>query len=133
MRLLSTLGGNIVFAAADAVTTAEVTYVPVEGDIIEDAIVTVATNVGTLLSSRAAVVLLEIEALAGTSVGAKTPVARGTTPSAGQAAINDAGTGVVFAAADAVTSARIKYVATPGVGSADASAVSNLVVESSNL
>jgi hypothetical protein len=108
--------GNVLFLAADAVTEAEILYVPYEGDVVED-VIAVASHVGTPLGSRAVALLLEAEALTGGSAGAKTIVARGTAaPSAGQAALLSLPTSVRFAAADAVTSARIKYIAAPGFG-----------------
>lgn len=108
--------GNIVFNGTDAVTAAEVIYVTVEGDIIEE-IVPVVSHVATPSFGRNAVLLLEAEALAGTLPGDKVVDLRGASIATTEAGLNFAGTGVVFATADAVTSARIKYVATPGVGS----------------
>lgn len=119
--------GNIIFQATDAVTAAEVLYLMCEGAIYEETVV-VATNVGTLLGSRSGRLLLEATALVGTTTGAETIVARGTTPATTQAALNDAGTGVVFAAADAVTRATIKYIAAPGIGSEDTAVVPELDV-----
>jgi len=116
--------GTAVFNGTDAVTQAEVTYFPAEGDEYEEE-VDVTSNVGTPLSSKRGVVLLEAEALVGGSVGAKTVVARAGTPSAGQAALNLAGN-VAFAGADAVTRARIRYLAFPGIGSAPAGVGANL-------
>lgn len=107
--------GDLVFLNTDAVTDAEVLYVPVEGALYEEEII-VTSNVGTLGASRSGKLLLEVTALTGGSVGAKTPVDRATTPTAGNAALNLLGTGVVFAGADAITRARVKYIATPGVG-----------------
>lgn len=107
--------GNILFLAGDAVTQAEIVYVPYEGEIVED-IVDVVSDDATLLSSRAAQLLLEAEGLAG-SIASKTVVARNTTsPTAGQASLLANGTTVRFAAADSVTRARVRYIALPGVG-----------------
>ncbi len=117
-----TATGNIIFATADAVTAAEVTYVSAEGDVIEE-IVPVVSHVGAPSSSRGAVILLEAEALTGTSVGVKTVDFRGAAIAAGEAGINVLGTGITFATADAVTRARIKYVATPGVGNGTKAAI----------
>lgn len=119
--------GNVAFFAGEA-TAAEVTYIAEEGPVIEE-VVPVVANVGTLLQSRAARILLSAEALTGTSVGAKTVDFRGAAAAAGEAALNAAGTGVVFAVADAVTSARVRYIATPGVGPTPADPVSTLTVE----
>lgn len=108
--------GNVVFLAGDAVTEAEIVYVPMEGLIIEE-LCTVAANVGTFAQSRRAQQLLSVTATVGGSVGVKALTAlRGATPGAGVAAINLLGTGVVFAAADAVTQCTVRYLSQPGVG-----------------
>jgi hypothetical protein len=107
--------GNVLFLGADAVTEAEVQYLAFEGGIVED-LVAVAANVGTLLGGRGAAVLLEVEALAGGAPGPKTIADRGTTPAAGNAAIQDVPTGIEFAGADAITQARVRYIAQPGLG-----------------
>ena len=95
------------------------TYLAREGYVFED-LVAVATNVGLFLQGRESAQLLEVEALVGTSIGVKSlsvaTAARGATPAAGAAALNLLGTGVVFAAADAVTKCRVRYIAQPGVG-----------------
>jgi hypothetical protein len=109
--------GNIVFAAADAVTEAEVVYIAEEGDVTED-VIPVASNSGTLLANRRAKRVLEVTRLVGTDIGVATVVGRGATPADNQAAANAAGTAIVFNAADAVTSARVKYIAQPGYGNA---------------
>lgn len=112
--------GNIAFLPADAVTFAEVVYVAHEGPVCEDEVDVDAggTEQGALLAGNGAAVLLEVEALAGGATGVFAPVPRGTTPGAGEAAIADDPTLVEFAAADAVTRARIRYVAQPGMGAA---------------
>lgn len=107
--------GDVVFDADDVVTAAEVLYVPAEGDLIEE-VIPVASHSGTLLMSRKGVILREVEALVGSSTGVKTVVARGSSPSAGEAALGNTGATVAFNASDAVTSARVKYIALPGVG-----------------
>lgn len=108
--------GNIVFAAADAVTLAEATYVVAEGDVIEE-VIQVASSVGTLNAGRAASVLIEAVVLTGVVAGAVGINARGTATTTAKAAINDAGTGIVFHANQVVAgTARVKYIATPGVG-----------------
>lgn len=110
--------GNIVFAAADAVTSAEVVYQAVEGDVIEETIQVVA-SVGTLLSGRGAAVLISASVTAGVVLGAVTPSPRGAAAATGEARINTVGTGIAFNAAQVVTgTALVKYVATPGLGSA---------------
>ena len=108
--------GDIVFAAADAITAAVVRYFPIEGEIWEDTI-DIATNVGTLLGGRRAICILSATRLTGGALGVSTPVFRPATPTAGQVAI--VGTDdsqVAFPAADAVTRATIRYLAIPGVG-----------------
>ncbi len=120
-----TATGNLVFATADAVTAAEVYYLTVEGEVIEE-VVPVVSHVATPSQNRAALLLLEATALAGTLSGAKTVDFRGAAIATTEAGINLLGTGVVFATADAVTSARIKYVATPGVGQAKNALGANL-------
>lgn len=107
--------GDILFFATDAVTAADVWYLSAEPQLFtEDVVVT--SNVGTLLGSRSGVILVSATALAGTVVGATTIIARGGAPATTQACLNAPGTGVVFQATDAVTSARIVYYAFPGVG-----------------
>lgn len=118
--------GNIQFLAADAVSEAEVHYIPVEGAIREVEL-GVASNVATLPGGTGAVQLLEVESLAGTLTGTLAIAGRAATPTTGQAASDLAGTGVAFAAADAVTRARIKYVETPGLGNAPGSVLSALI------
>jgi hypothetical protein len=110
-----TATGNIVFATADAVTAAEVYYVTWDGEIIEE-IVPVVSHVATPSSGRGAALLLSATATTGGVVGNKTVDFRGAAIATGEAGINLLGTGVTFATADTVTQARIKYVATPGVG-----------------
>jgi hypothetical protein len=108
--------GDIVFATADAITSAVVVYSSVEGEVFEDTI-DIATNLGTLLGSRRASILLSATRLAGGAVGASTPVARPTTPTAGNAAISATDDSkIAFPAADAVTRATVRYLAVPGVG-----------------
>ena len=112
--------GNIEFAAADAVTIAEVVYIAHEGGIYEDLIDVDAggTEQGSLQGLRGAAMIISVEATAGTATGAKTVAGRGTTPGAGAAAIADDPTLIEFAAADAVTQARVRYIAQPGIGDA---------------
>jgi hypothetical protein len=117
--------GDLVFAAADAVTQAEVVYVQVEGDVVEET-VPVVSNVASLTAGRKGILLISATATAGTSLGAKGILARGTAATAGNAALNLLGTGVAFFGADAVTQATIKYIATPGEGSAKDAIGTNL-------
>ena len=105
--------GDLIFAAADVVTEAEVHYIGADGQVYTDVELGVASNVATLPANG--LLLVRAEALAGTSVGVKTVQSRGATPAAGQAALNKAGTGVDFAGADAVTRAKLTFVAAPEV------------------
>ena len=108
--------GDLEFAAADAITAAYVTYLSTDGEVIEET-VDVASDLATLLSGRRCAVLIEAEALAGTATGDFTPIFAPSTPATLQAAINgDDDQKIEFAAADAVTSARIKYLAMAGEG-----------------
>jgi hypothetical protein len=102
--------GNLAFFADDAVTEAEVLYIPAEGEIIEEDL-TVASNAGPLHFGRKARVLLEAyNTTSGES--ALTVLLRGaSTPSAGEARINVAGGSILFA--NGVTKARVRYIAWP--------------------
>jgi hypothetical protein len=122
--------GNIAFFAGEG-TAAEVTYIAEEGPVIEE-VVPVAANVGTLLQGRAARILLSADALVGTTLGPKAIQLRAGAVAAAQASLNAAGTGVTFAGADAVTSARIRYIATPGVGPTPADPVADITVADKN-
>lgn len=103
--------GDIVVLAADAITSLDLTYQADKYDLAEITL-PVATHVLTLtaaLQAAGVVALLEAEALVGTSTGKKIVLVPGAgAPSAGQARLNVAKTTVTFAAADAVTSARVK-------------------------
>lgn len=107
--------GDILFAAADAVESAEIVYLSHEGEVVEETI-SVASNSGTLLGGKEAFLLIGATSTAGTLTGAFTPVARASTPTTGQAALGVTGKTVVFAAADAVTQATVKYVRFPEIG-----------------
>lgn len=120
--------GDLEFLGADAVTSVEVVYVPVDGTIYEES-VPVAANVGTFLQSKRARTILSVTATAGGSTGAKTLLDRAAAPAAGQASLRLDGTGVTFAGADAVTQATIRYIATPGVGVAPDSIAERLDTE----
>lgn len=109
--------GNVVFLSTDAVTEAELTYLPFEGEIVEE-VVPVASGLASPSGSRRILCALEAEALAGSVTGVKILDDRATAaPATLHAAQNKLGTGILFnVATDAVTSARIKYIATPGFG-----------------
>lgn len=112
--------GDIVVLAADAITDLDVTYVPERGDVLSP-VFPVVSNVLTLPTgapwfARGVVLLLEAEALTGTSTGKKIVLIPGAgAPAAGQARLNLAKTTITFAVADAVTRARVKLL----IGQAD--------------
>lgn len=115
--------GNVAFFGTDAVTEAEITYIPVEGEIVEDTL-TVASNVGLLHGGRKALVILNAENTTGGGSSALTVLARGSAnPAAGNTRIDLTGASLRFEAS--VTSATVRYVAEPlvSVGAALASSV----------
>lgn len=122
--------GDILFAAADAVTQAEILYQPMEGEIFEDT-VSVAASLALFAQSRRGLLLISATIVTGVIPGAKTVVARGTASAAGQAAISIVGTGVLFNAADVVTGvARLRYIAVPGVGNSALASLSGRLLGS---
>lgn len=110
--------GQIIFAGADAVTEAEVIYVPLTGDIIDAVVNTNGAGLGTLPGGKAGKFLLSAEVLSGASVGVKTVIARGGAPAAGEAALSVSGKGVQFNAAAANSPARVRYIESPAAGKA---------------
>jgi len=117
--------GNIQFAAADVVTECEVTYVPVEGELVEDEIIAVtAGGLGTLSGSKGAIQIVSATLNApAVTPGAKVPEARGTAAGAlagSGCAVTLDGNGVQFVAAEAAVActATVSYYAFPGVGQA---------------
>lgn len=120
--------GRVVTAAADAWTDLDVVYVPEKGTIVE-VTANVAANTLTLptnVTSVGACTLLSATALTGGSVGAKIVDLPGAAAAAGEAALNAAKTTVVFAGADAVTSATVRLLVTASVD------VSALLASTSN-
>lgn len=108
--------GDIVFQATDAVTAAEVNYTIHEGQTFTETI-PVAGSTGTPLANKSAVFLVSAEVTVGVSTGAVTVDFRGVVPATGEAAIGDLGTDIEFNAAQVVAgSARVTYIAAPGVG-----------------
>jgi hypothetical protein len=106
--------GDIVVLAADAITDIDVHYLPERGDVYETTmpvISDVLTPSTTFTASpRGIVLLLEAEAVEATSTGDKVVLVPGSVPAAGQAALtDDEKLSVTFAAADAVTRARVKF------------------------
>ena len=119
--------GEVVVLAADAITDMDLVYTPERGDVI-NAVFPAVTHVITLPTgaawfARGVILLLEVEALVGTSTGKKIVLVPGAgAPAAGQARLNIAKGTVTFAAADAVTRARVKLLVGP---SADLQVVLN--------
>lgn len=112
--------GDVRFAAADAVTEAEVWYQAYEADpVTMDVIVDPATGVGLLQPWQAAR-LISATALTGTVTGAAAVGARSSAQPSGTGVVNLALTGasVIFLIADAVTSARVTFIPRPGFGPA---------------
>lgn len=107
--------GDIVFATADAVTDAEVSYLTHEGVVVTKTLA-VASDLAQLPAGSRAAVLISASSLAGTLTGTLTVEARGDTPTTGEAAITDTGETIEFAAADAVTSCQVTYVQQPDSG-----------------
>jgi hypothetical protein len=102
--------GDIVFAAADDWTDVDVEYEPVMGvELVTLTGFPVVTNALTLPAS--ALPADQLCSVVGyTAAGAastKTVLAAGSTPSAGQANLNDAKATIVFNAADAVVTADV--------------------------
>ena len=106
-----TPSGDIAVLAADALTNVDVEYLAARYDMVE-LVLPVATNVLTIPSSytdRGVLDVSEVESLAGTSAGKKIILTPGAgAPAAGQARLDVAKATITFAAADAVTSARVK-------------------------
>lgn len=105
--------GDIVVLAADAWTSIDVSYQPEKYDLIELTLPVVpGTGVcalPTAVTAPGLVNLLEAEVLAGGSLGKKIIlVPAAAAPAAGRALYKTTGDQVLFAIADAVTSARVK-------------------------
>lgn len=111
-----TPAGDLIFAAADAVTRAEVYFIAVQGEVFTESL-EVAASSAAFSSGRKGAVLLSATITAGLALGPKTPVARGSAPAAGEAAIAADGLSVAFNVADVVAgSATVTYIVTPGSG-----------------
>ncbi len=107
--------GNIEFFGTDAVTEAEVYYYTYDGIVEERSIdVVPGTGVGLLGTGIASAQLISASVTAGTLLGAKTVLARtSTAPATTNVVLNLPGTAVIFAIADAVTKALVRYVRLP--------------------
>lgn len=105
--------GDLIFAAADSVTAAEVVYVAMEGEVFEETL-PVAASALEFPQGRTASVLLECEVITGVVPGTETVIARAGTPAATEAALTADGSGVAFNVADVIAgTARVKYIAQP--------------------
>lgn len=103
--------GNIVTLAADVITDVDIEYLPERGDVIESFFPVVADAIvlPASITAEHVVLLEEVEALSGTATGVKVVLIPGAgAPAAGQARLNLAKSTITFAAADAVTRARVK-------------------------
>lgn len=110
-QIAVTPSGDIAVLAADAITDLDFEYLAARYDVIE-LVLPVAANVLTIpatYTARGVMDASQIEALAGTAVGEKIILTPGAgAPAAGQARLDVAKATVTFAAADAVTSARVR-------------------------
>jgi len=105
--------GNVLFYASDAVTQAEITYQPYQGQTVTE-VCQVVSHAITFAQDRAGLVIISAEDQAGTAL---TVDVRGTSsPASGHIALTDAGTGAKLYASGSETSVTITYIATPGVG-----------------
>lgn len=107
--------GAIVTLLADAITDLDVNYQVEAGDVLEREfqVVSDAIALPTDITTKGCVLLMEVEATAGTATGKKIILVPGAgAPAAGQARLNVAKTTITFAAADAVTKARVKMLIT---------------------
>lgn len=123
-QIAVTPNGDIACLLSDAYTSVDIIYTPergdsnavdANGDTLQSGagnFFPVVSNVMTLpsaLTSRGVVLLMEAEAIAGTTTGKKIVLAPGAgAPSAGQCRLNLAKSTITFATADAVTRARVK-------------------------
>ena len=111
--------GDVEFAAADAVTEAEVIYIPVEGDLVTETIPVTAGGAGTFNGTKRGLLLMSATLNApGAAPGVKIVNDRATASAAGNCALTLLGTGVTFNAADctAACTADVTYYAAPGIG-----------------
>lgn len=109
-QIAVTPSGDIALLAADAITDVDVEYLAARYDVVELTL-PVATNVLAIpaaFTDRGVLEVAEVEALDGGATGAKIILTPGGSATAGKAALNVAKTQVNFAAADAVTRARVK-------------------------
>lgn len=85
-------------------------------DFVEEEVVTVTANVGTLAANAA--LIQNVVATAGTSTGPKAMIQAGASPSAGQVAVDltpaTGNTSLTFNATDAITQAKVTYLKASG-------------------
>jgi len=106
--------GDIVTLGTDAITDMDVVYVPERGDVVESVmpVVSNAIVIPTALTNRGVITLLEAESVEGTLVSKLRVLVPGGSATTGLAALTVAKTSIAFAAADAVTRARVKLLVT---------------------
>jgi hypothetical protein len=104
--------GDIVTLTSDNYADLDVVYTPERGDVVE-IYMPVASNaivIPTSITARKVVLLLEAESLEGTLVSKlKVLVPSDTNSTSGAACLNLARSSVVFASANAITRARVKF------------------------
>ncbi len=123
--------GDIVFASADGVTSAEAYYMPLEGKVVTEALPVVG-SVATIPQGCAGAILLEASVTSGVTLGAKAVQPKGTASASGQAELALNGLTIVFNSADVVAGmCLVKYVQIPGIGTAAPSVSQNLASEAS--
>lgn len=112
-------GGDLLFLAADAVTSAEVIYLAEEGEVITERM-TVAASAGLFAQGRRAARVLSATVVAGVTPGVVlVPDDRTTAAGAGEVCLTLLGTGVVFNAGNVVAgTVDVTYIAQPGFGTA---------------
>lgn len=97
--------GDLVFAAADAITAVDVVYTSPDADVEEFESVQVAASALVLPSGKRAWLLVEVEILTGIDLQTMNGAdinERGSAPADNTVNIDDAGTGIDFNAADVV-------------------------------
>ena len=113
--------GDIVVLAASAYTELDVTYVPIDGEVVELPALPAPSGVLTIpatYTARGVIALLYAEATAGTNKGQKIILAPATTNTATtKAALSVSGALVYFnSGTDAVTEAKVTLLVAPVVG-----------------
>lgn len=106
--------GDLMFAPSADTTNVDITYIAERGDVVELTLNITATDeisLPTSLTDRGVVLLAEAESLAGTLTGElHILLPTNSNPATGKAVLNIAKGKVLFAAADAVTRARLVLV-----------------------